>query len=109
MTQFSKLKSCAIKMRFLYIAEEKKLLFQLRTRSTHTKANYKNKYKFDLSCSLCNDKVSVQTNAHLLTCSTIVDALATKTDLLNVNHKDIFGDLKKQITHVYKEIFKMMI
>ena len=29
-------------------AEEKKLLFQLRTCSIQTKANYKNKYRFDL-------------------------------------------------------------
>ena len=91
--------------------EEKKLLFQLRTRSTHTKANYKNKYKFDISCSMCNDKVSIQTDAHLLTCSTIVDALATKTELLNVNHKDIFGNVIQQIKiiQVYKEIFKILI
>ena len=97
--------------------EEKKLLFQLRTRSTHTKANYKNMYKFDLSCSLChngfgplNDKNCEQTDAHLLTCSTIKDALANTTELLNVNHSDIFGSLKQQIkvSRVYKEIFKFM-
>ena len=83
----------------------------MRIRSSHTKANYKNKYKIDLSCSLYNDNVSVQTDSHLLTCSAIVDALATKTNLLNVNHKDNFGYLNKQIkkTQVYKEIFKIVI
>ena len=72
---------------------------------------------FDLSCSLCktgigplSEKNCEQTDAHLLKCSFIKDALATKTDLLNVKYLDIFGNLEKQIkvTRVYKEIFKLM-
>ena len=89
---------------------DKKLLFQLRTRSTHTKANYKNMYKFDLSCTLCKDKNSVQTDSHLLSCSFIDDTLADKTELHKVEHCFIFEELHKQIqaTKVYKEIFKLL-
>ena len=93
--------------------EEKKLLFQLRTRSTLTKSNYKNKYMFDLSCSLCknlDDKNSEQTDAHLLKCTFVQNALSSKVDLININHSDIYGSIEKQIkvTRVYKEIFKII-
>ena len=96
--------------------EEKKLLFQLRTRSTHTKSNYKNKYLFDLSCSLCknldplNEMNYEQTDAHLLKCTFVKNALSSKVDLINVNHADIYGNIEKQIkvTQVYKEIFKLI-
>ena len=79
--------------------EEKRLLFQLRTRSTHTKSNYKNKYIFDLSCSLCKnlDENCEQTDAHLLKCTFVKNALSSKVDLLNVNHSDIYGNIEQQI------------
>ena len=90
--------------------DNKKLLFQLRTRSTHTRANYKNKYKFDLSCPLCKDKTSEQTDAHLLACPAIQDMLSAKPELEKVIHENIFQDLDDQIpvTDVYREIFKLI-
>ena len=90
--------------------DNKKLLFQLRTRSTHTRANYKDKYKFDLSCPLCKDKTSEQTDAHLLTCSAMDNVLASKTELQHMKHEHIFDELDKQvrITEVYKDIFKLI-
>ena len=89
---------------------DKKLLFQLRTRSTHTKANYKNKYKFDMSWTICKDKNSVQTDSQLLICSGIDNTLVFKTDLRKVEHSNIFEDLHKQtqVAQVYKEIFKLL-
>ena len=36
--------------------KQKRLLFSLRTRSIHVKRNYKNKYKFNMLCSLCPDQ-----------------------------------------------------
>ena len=77
--------------------EEKKLLFQLRTRSIPTKANYKNKYRFDLNCSLCKDKKFEENDAHLLSCSFVEGAFSAKTDLQKVKYDDIFEDLYKQI------------
>ena len=90
--------------------EHKKLLFQLRTRSTHTRANYKNKFKFDLSCPLCKDKTAEQTDAHLLACSAIDNMLEDKTELHQVIHDNIFHDLEDQIkvTDVYRQIFKLI-
>ena len=51
-----------------------------------------------------------QTDAHLLKCPFVKDALSANTDLLKVNHRDIYGNLEQQIqvTRVYKEIFKLM-
>ena len=90
--------------------EKKKLLFQLRSRSTHTRANYKNKYIFDLSCPLCKDKSCEQTDAHLLICPAIDNVLADNTELQKVIHANIFHDLSDQIkvTNVYSEIFKLL-
>ena len=90
--------------------DNKKLLFHLRTRSTNTRANYKNKYKFDLTCQFCDD-TSEQTDAHLLECPGFDKILAIKPEFQNARHEDIFDDnIEKQVkvTEVYKEIFKKM-
>ena len=55
--------------------KQKQLLFKLRSRSVHTKANYKNKYKFELSCSLCKDKDTEENDSHLLVCPAILPLL----------------------------------
>ena len=68
---------------------------------------------FDLSCSLCKNlsgPLNEQTDAHLLKCTFVQNALSSKVDLLNVNHSDIYGNIEKQIkvTRIYKEIFKLI-
>ena len=85
--------------------KEKQLLFQIRTRTTPTRANYKNKFKFDLSCPLCKDKTSEQTDAHLLTCPAI-----TKKLPLKVNYEMIFNNSEDQtkVAKVYHKIFKSL-
>ena len=90
--------------------KEKQLLFQLRTRSTPTRANYKNKYKFDLTCPLCKDKTSEQTDAHLLDCPAIANMISDKTKLDKVKHDMIFNGLQDQseIVKMYSEIFKLI-
>ena len=90
--------------------KQKQLLFKLRSRSVHTKANYKNKYKFDLSCSHCKDVNSEENDAHLLFCPAIKALLKDPAVLQNVKHEDIFDQLPKQIkvTKVYEEIFKIL-
>ena len=90
--------------------KQKQLLFKLRSRSVHTKANYKNKYKFDLSCSHCKDKDTEENDSHLLECPAILPLLKHPEHLKDVKHSDIFEDLPKQIkvTKIYQEIFKIM-
>ena len=90
--------------------EEKKLLFKLRTRTIRTKNNYKNLYKFDLTCSLCNDPNSEETDDHLLLCPVVIATLGTSEEFQTVEHKDIFGQLKNQVkvTKVYSEVLKIL-
>ena len=90
--------------------KEKQLLFQLRTRTTPTRANYKNKYKFDLSCPLCKDKTTEQTDAHLLNCSAITKLIPITTNLDKMNYEMIFNDSEDQtkVIKVYQELFKYL-
>ena len=70
--------------------EEKQLLFQLRTRSFDCTANFKNKYKNQLACSIC----SMEDNQmHLLDCK----QTTTDIDLNGVKYSDIFGTSEQQI------------
>ena len=84
------------------------MLFQLRTRSTPTRANYKNKFKFDLSCPLCKEKTSEQTDAHLLDCPAIAKLIPHQSNLDKVKYDMIFNNTEDQrkIVKVYQDIFK---
>ena len=90
--------------------EEQKLLFQLRTRSTLTKGNYRNQYKFDMSCRYCKDKDSFESDPHLLLCLTIKNHQQGTTNIISVKYEYIFGDLCKQtsVTQVYQATFKFL-
>ena len=87
--------------------QEKQLLFKLRTRMIDVKDNFKTMYN-NLDCNLCNED-TVQSDAHLLECSYLIN---TSTQLNN-NHtseyEDIFGDNKEQlrITKLYMNLFKI--
>ena len=70
--------------------EEKQLLFQLRTRSFDCKANFKNKYKHQLACSICSME---DDQIHLLNCK----QTTTDIDLKGVKYSDIFGTSEQQI------------
>ena len=47
----------------LLTTKQKQLLFKLRSRTTPNKTNYKNKYINDLSCSLCMDPDTVESES----------------------------------------------
>ena len=70
--------------------EEKQLLFQLRTRSFDCKANFKNKYKNQLACSICDME---DDQMHLLNCK----QTTTDIDIKGVKYSDIFGTTEQQI------------
>ena len=48
---------------------EKQLLFRLRSRTTPNKTNYKGKYSNNLSCSLCEEPDTEESESHLLCCN----------------------------------------
>jgi hypothetical protein len=48
---------------------EKKLLFSLRTKMLRLKANFSSMFGNDLTCSLCEEMNSIESETHLLNCS----------------------------------------
>ena len=87
--------------------EQKKLLFSLRTRSIHVKTNYRNKYKFNMICSLCDDKTEEESELHLLRCSSTVAEVGQIGDS---KYEDIFSpDVTKQakITEIFRKILRI--
>ena len=85
---------------------EKKLLFSLRTRSIDVKRNYKKKFKFNMSCSLCKDDSQEETEMHLQKCSKII----AKVNTAHAKYEDIFSeDIEKQIkiTKIFGQVMKV--
>ena len=70
--------------------DEKKLLFQLRTRTYNCKANFKNQFGLNITCLICGSEDNQQ---HLLFCSRTTEDV----DISGVTYGDIFGILKKQV------------
>ena len=70
--------------------QEKQLLFKFRTYTYDCKANFRNQHQSDIKCKNCG---SDDTQEHLLNCS-----ISNDIDCLGVQHSDIFGNTKKQIT-----------
>ena len=76
--------------------EQKQILFNLRTRMTQVRTNYKNQYQGNLACTLC-DTDSEDSQEHLLQCP----ALLEKVEVDNsVKYMDIFDTLEKQVKAV---------
>ena len=72
--------------------KEKRLLFSLRTRMTNVKTNYKNKYKFNMHCVLCNDKNTEESEIHLISCPKIIENVDSNLDMKNAKYENIFSD-----------------
>ena len=89
--------------------KEKKLLFKLRSRTTPNKTNYKMKYINDLSCSLCEDKATEESEIHFLECQFLVNVPQLGQELHTIKYEDIFGNLSYQIKamKVWTKIFKI--
>ena len=76
---------------------EKQLLFKFRTFTYECKANFRNKFHMNLSCTDCGNE---DTQEHLLNCS-IHD-----NDKTDMKFSDIFGTLEQQ-TNIIKELTKI--
>ena len=63
--------------------KQKKLLFSLRSRSVNVKTNYKNKFKFNMKCSICQLDSTEESEKHLLQCSEIVKKIDTEINLID--------------------------
>ena len=75
--------------------DEKRLLFQLRTRMVEVRTNYKNKYGDNLNCTLCQSQ-SEESQEHLLVCPGLAEIPVNPS----VKYQDIFGNLDGQVEAV---------
>ena len=88
---------------------EKKLLFSLRTRPIDVKTNYKNKHKFNMQCSLCEDENEEESEIHLLKFEKIREKIGSKANLADARYENIFSDnIDEQvaITKIFDQVFK---
>ena len=92
--------------------KEKKLLFSLRTRSVNVKTNYKNKYKFNMQCSLCGDPSESESETHLLNCTKILESIDNATEVQNASYKHIFSEnIEEQvaITKIFAKVRNLLL
>ena len=88
--------------------KQKQLLFSLWTRSVDVKTNYKNMYKFNLQCRLCEKYEDSE--RHYLVCEKILNNIDPSIELKTANYEQIFSsDIEEQvnITKIFYEIFKL--
>ena len=75
--------------------KEKQLLFKLRTRMIDVKANYPNKHKGELFCTLCESN-STENQQHVLVCPSLIGHSGEQ-----IQYTDIFSEnIEKQIEAV---------
>ena len=87
--------------------KQKQLLFSLRTRSAPVKTNYRNRYKLNMFCSLCEDQTEEESEIHLLRCKSTVTEVG---DIGDSKYEDIFSPnvyRQEKITNIFSKIFKM--
>ena len=89
--------------------KEKQLLFKLRVGMTPNKTNFSNKYKDDLSCTLCKNISSEESLLHLLQCSFLTGHPDLATDISTAKVSDIFGTISQQqkAVKIWMKIFKI--
>ena len=89
--------------------KEKKLLFSLRTRSVNVKRNYKNMYKFNMKCALCENENDEESEKHLLKCPIILENMDNVAEVQNACYDDIYSqniDSQINITKIFAKVFK---
>ena len=88
---------------------EKKLLFKMMSRIYPNKTNFKNSHGGNLSCILCKDPSSVESEIHLLSCEYLLNDTQLAGEIKKIEYDDIFRTLPKQIlaVRVWTKIFKI--
>ena len=88
---------------------EKKWLFRMRVRMCPNKTNFEGMYKPDLSCSLCKDKTSKETEIHLLQCPFFSKYPELAAEMKSIQYEDIFSDISKQTraVRIWIKMFKI--
>jgi hypothetical protein len=85
---------------------QKKLLFLLRSKMLKIKANFSAFHKNDLTCSLCMEPRSEESETHLLSCPTLKQDKVLSEEMNLVKYKDVFGETneQKKVCQVFTKI-----
>jgi hypothetical protein len=93
----------------LITTKEKILLFSMRSRTNDLKWNYKEKYKQDLSCSLCK-KYPLKSESHLLNSEELKMEKEISEEMNKIEYMDIYGiDWRIKAVKTWKKIFNLRI
>ena len=82
--------------------EDVQILFSLRTRMFDCKSNFANQYNDNMTCRICNDLTSIESEDHLLVCPTL------ENDVHDVKFCDVYGTItaKYNATQVFKKLMQ---
>ena len=85
---------------------QKKMLFLLRSKMLRIKANFSAFHKDVLTCSLCGDPNSSETEIHLLRCPKLMEDKTLKKEMEKVSYSDVFGKIEEQkkVAEVFAKI-----
>ena len=90
--------------------EDKKLMFRIRNRLIDVKANYRTKFKEDMTCRLC--QVDEESQSHLFSCIEILSDKSVKDAIEGYTYNNTFSDNPKtqeQIIDIWHKILKIRI
>ena len=76
---------------------QKKLLFRLRCKMLKIRANFSALYNDKISCSLCDNFDSQETEVHLLSCPFLLKEDCTKNEIGKVKFNDVFLGIPQQV------------
>ena len=81
----------------------------MRVKMSQNKTNFKSMYKGDLSCILCKDKSTIESEIHLLNCSFLNKVPELSKQIKKIKYEDIFKDIQRQkmAVEVWTQIFKI--
>ena len=70
------------------------------------KANFSAFHKDVLTCSLCGDPNSSETEIHLLRCPKLMEDITLKKEMEKVSYSDVFGKIEEQkkVAEVFAKI-----
>ena len=88
---------------------QKKLLFGLRCKMLKIRANFSALYNDKISCSLCDNPDTHETEVHLLSCPFLLKEEGTKNEIGKVKFSDVFLGIPQQlkVVQVFKRIMEI--
>ena len=88
--------------------EDKKLMFKIRNRLIDVKANFKTKFKDDLTCRLC--KTDEESQPHLFSCVEILSDKTVKDAMEDHTYNDSFSNnikIQERMINIWHKILKI--